>query len=147
MSCTAFLWEKCLMYTCWRSRTPEKFASCQVKSTFFSRDQQKVFLGSVMHRCPSLLWCSAFIDLNVLLGKRAISNLRGTTSPLNFTAGYARMPMFKPKISTCLKGLYVIANKKKRKGKCRLKAKPVWDSIWDLFVCIWQTFYRQIFIK
>lgn len=80
-----------------------------------SADQQKVFSCSVVYRCPSLLQCSAFIDLNVLLGKRAISNLRGTASPLKFTAGCAKKPMFKPKISICLKSVYVTGEEKKER--------------------------------
>lgn len=85
------------------------------KIQFFS-DQPKVFSCSVMYRCLSLLWCPAFIELIVLLRKRAISNLRGAASPLNFTAGCAERPMFKPKTSTSLKNVYVTASKKKGKA-------------------------------
>lgn len=52
---------------------------------------------------------------HVLFGKRAISNLRGAASPLNFTAGCAKKPLFKPKESICLKSIYVTANQKKER--------------------------------
>lgn len=85
------------------------------ENPLFSGDQQRLFSGPVMYRCLSFLWCSAFIDLNVFLGKRAISNLRGTASPLSFTAGCTRKPMFKPEISICLKSGYVTANERKER--------------------------------
>lgn len=85
------------MSACLKAWNPREFCIVSSKINFFSGDQQKVFSCSVMYRCPSLPWCSEFIDLMVLLGKRAISNLKGAASPLNFTAGCAKKPMFKLK--------------------------------------------------